>query len=215
MIGADAGHAAMETTERLDQPSARQPPPQRLRNMILQLIEQSSAFRNFEADTLVDTARDALQVGVVEIRAIERWLGAIFPPPAVRPPQRVSIKQRNPPAKRENRERKRKREYAYVQSLYKKNIKACLSHVLGSGSGRERLSPVKFRDYWPRLHPLWRRIVVDGDMAALRELYGEARQVASAGQSYPPSAQGIHLEGLGEGAAAQFPQWVGPRSGIQ
>lgn len=61
--------------------------------------------------------------------------------------------------------------------------------------------------------------VVNGEMTALREQYGEARQVASVSWSHLPRARGIHLEGLGEGAAADpglvvERDSIRPRSGI-
>lgn len=204
MIGADVGPVVIETGTTAERPSAHQPPPeqrsQRLRDYILQLIEQSSASRSFEADTLVGTARDALLVGEVDVHAIERWLGRIFPPPEVRPPRRDSNRQRNPTNEQENKEQKRKREFAHTQSLYKKNPKVCLARILGGGSGRERPSAVEFRDFW---RPVMETCSgADGDMTALRELYGEAKQTASASRSRPSGARGIHLEGLGEGAAA-------------
>lgn len=204
MIGANAAPAAIETTYDYDQ-SAHQPPPeqssQRLRDKIQSLVEQSAAFRSFEADSLVRMARDALGTGVVEVRAIERWLNRIFPPsPPVRPPRHAAAERRSPPNKRENREQKRKREYALVQSLYRKNKKACLERILEGDSIRERPSPVDFHNYW---RPIMEASSgADGDMTALRELYGEERQAASAGRSRPSGARGIHLEGLDEGAAA-------------
>jgi len=206
MIGADATPATIETGH--DDLNAPRPAPeqssQRLRDTITNIIEQSpvTSRRAYQADTLVEIAREALLSGVVNVDAIERWLGAIFPPTAVRPPQRASAKRRGPPGthNRENRKQKRKREFAHVQTLYKKNLKTCLSHVLGGGSVRERPSAVEFRDFW---RPLMEASGgADGDMAALRELYGTSTQVASASQSLPPRARGIHLEGLGEGAAA-------------
>jgi len=88
-----------------------------------------------------------------------------------------------------------------VQTLYKKNLKTCLSHVLRSGSVRERPSAVEFRDYWrPFMEASSRE---DGDMTALRGMsYGTSTQVASASRSLPPRARGIHLEDLGEITAA-------------
>lgn len=203
MTGADAIPATMETGQ--NDLSAHQPPPerssQRLRNMIQSLVEQSAAFRSFEADTLVGTARDALLAGEVDVRAVERWLGAVFPQPvSVRPPQRDSAEKRGPSNKRENKKQKRKREYAVVQSLYRKNKKTCLSYILEGDSERKRPSAVEF-------HNCWRPIMeassgADGDMTGLRETYGEATQVASASRSHASGARGIHLEGLGDGAAA-------------
>lgn len=203
MIGVEAVPTTMETTNIMD-PSALRPAPeqstQRLLDTINQLIGQSTAIHSYQAETLAGIARDALLEGVVDVHAIERWLGSIFPPPVVRPPQRVSTRKRNPPTKRENREQRRKREFAHVQSLYKKNKKTCLAHVLGSGSGRERPSADAFCDYW---RPIMEASSgADGDMTALRELYDVPRQVASASRS-PPRARGIHLEGIGGGAAAE------------
>lgn len=202
MIGVEAVPTTIETTN--VEPSAHRPSPeqrsQRLLDEIDQLIGQSSAIQGYQADTLAGIARAALLEGVVDVHAIERWLGEIFPPPAVRPPQRASTRKRNPPTKRENREQRKKREFAHVQSLYKKNKKTCLEHILGSGSGRERPSAVAFSDYW---RPIMEASSgADGDMTALRESYGISGQVASASRS-PPRARGIHLEGLGGGAAAE------------
>lgn len=202
MIGA-AGFSATNETATEDQ-SAHQPPPQqsteRLRNMISSLIEQSAAFRCFGADTLVNLSRAALLAERVDVEAIEGWLGMVFPPPTVHPPRRVSADQRSPPTRRENREQRRKREFAIAQTLYKKNLKTCLGYILESSSRRKRPSAVEFRDYWD---PVMGAVSgADGDMTKLRELYGEARQVASAGRSHPPGSRGIHLEELGEGAAA-------------
>lgn len=200
MIGAAGTPTTIETTENN---SAHQPVPQqdaeRLRSRILSLIEQSAALRCYEADTLVGTARAALLAGEVDVRAIEGWLGRIFPPPVVHPPQRVSSRRRGLPDKRENREQRRKREFARVQTLYKKNLKSCLAYILEGGSERKRPSNVEFCDYW---RPVMEAACdADGDMTALRESYGEARQVASDSQSHPSRARGIHLEGLDEGAA--------------
>lgn len=208
MTGASAAPETIETV--LIHPSAHPPPPeqstaQRLRDKIQSLIEQSSALRSFEADTLVGTARDALMAGRADVQAIERWLGKVFPQPVtrpVRPPRRrrVSTKKRCPPTKRESKEQVKKREYALVQSLYKKNLKTCLSHILDGDSVRERPSPVEFYNCW---RPIMEASSgADGDMTDLRESYGEARQVASAGRGRTSSARGIHLEGLGDGAAA-------------
>jgi len=208
MIGAVAAPATIETGHDDNAPrSAPEQSSQRLRDMINNLIEQSprTSRRAYQADTLVGIAREALLSGVVNVDAIERWLGAIFPPTAVRPPQRASAKRRGPPGTRdtreprENRKQKRKREFAHVQTLYKKNLKTCLSHVLGSGSERERPSAVEFRDYW---RPLMEASGgADGDMTALRESYGTSTQVASTSRSLTSRARGIHLEGLGDGAA--------------
>lgn len=63
--------------------SAHQPPPeqrsQRLRDKIAELVERSSSYRNYEADTVRQVARAALLDGVVDVSAIEKWLGAICP----------------------------------------------------------------------------------------------------------------------------------------
>lgn len=203
MIGAAGDPRATETA--INDISAHQPIPQqrseRLRDTIASAVVRSSeAFRGFEADTLVEIAREALRSGVVDLQAIERWLGRIFPSPQVHPPRRGLVKQRGLPNKRENREQKRKREFAITQTLYKKNLKTCLSHILEGCSERRRPSAVEFRDYWRPV--METSSAADGDMTALREQYGEARQVASASRSLPPRARGIHLEGLGEGAAA-------------
>jgi len=50
--------------------------------MINNIIEQSprTSRRAYQADTLVGIAREALLSGVVNVDAIKRWLGAIFPP---------------------------------------------------------------------------------------------------------------------------------------
>jgi hypothetical protein len=71
----------------------------------------------------------------------------------------------------------RKREFAIVQSLYKKNLKSCLSRILEGNSNCTRPSAVEFCDYW---RPVMEASnVAKGDMTALREKYGEARQAAS------------------------------------
>lgn len=202
MTRADTIPAATEAST--DDQSAHQPSPeqssQRLRDKIQSLVEQSAAFRSYEADTLAGTARDALTAGRVDVLAIKRWLGMIFPRPLqVRPPQRVSAKKHCPPVKRESREQRRKREYAIVQSLYKKNKKSCLSRILEGDSVRERPSAVEFFNCW---RPIMEASSgADGDMTDLRESFGEAAQAASAGRGRTSSLRGIHLEGLGDGAA--------------
>lgn len=205
MTGAAGVPTTIETDVGIEERTcARQPVPQqsseRLREYIGGLISaMSTSSRGFEVDTLLGIARDAL-VGEVDIHAIERWLGSVFPPPSVHPPRREPARKRGHPKKRENREQRRKREFAHVQTLYKKNLKSCLSHILEGGSERTRPSAVEFCDYWRPL--MEASSVANGDMTALRELYGEARQEACASRSHPSGARGIHLEGLGEGATA-------------
>jgi len=197
-----AGATALRTNHDNNHQAQESPPPQvadRLRDTIRHIVERNAAISSFESETLLNIGRAALAIGEVDVPAIERWLGRIFPAPTVHPPQRSSKRRRSPPERLENRKQRRKREFAHVQTLYKKNLRTCLSHILDGSSKRKRPSSAAFGEYW---RPVMEApSVANGVMTGLRELYGESKQVAHAGQSLPSGARGIHLEGLGEGAA--------------
>lgn len=210
----DADERAGEMMTRVAGPaietSNETPPPasqlnrtgtERLRGVLEGLVEQCGRLRSYEARSLQTVARDFL-AGQIDVHAIERWLGSIFPMPGVLTPRLAKSKRsRNHPAtQRENTKQRRKREFALVQSLYKKNLKTCLSHILDGGK-RERPSAVEFRDFW---RPVMEQSgVEEGDMSALRERYVSREQGACTSRSTTPTARGIHLEGLGDGATAR------------
>ncbi|KAL0103821.1 hypothetical protein PUN28_017858 [Cardiocondyla obscurior] len=180
--------------------SAPEQSSQRLRSSILQAIEQSTSLRSYQADTLRNIAREALRAGEVEFDAIARWLDSIFPPPVVRPPRHALRKTSSKPKKRENREQRIKRLFATTQTLYKRNLKTCLAHILNQGATPERPSNVDLNRYWAPV--MEADSPAAGDMTALRLQYGVASQRAGTSRSRPSGARGIHLEGLGEGANA-------------
>lgn len=208
MMTGVAGPAAIETDEG-ENPgmmAASQPLPhdpstgvERLRSAVEELIEQVRRFRSYEAGSLLATAGEFLE-GRYDVHAIERWLGKVFPVQTTRSPRRAKTARRNPPKNKESsRKQMRIREYAIVQSLYKKNLKTCLARILDGNSERTRPSEVEFREYW---RPIMEASSgADGDLASLRERYGESRTRASSTRRHPPMARGIHLEGVGEGAA--------------
>lgn len=178
---------------------------ERLRSKIRELIQLTSSLRSYEAGVLVDIASTSLTAGRVDVRSIERWLVSIFPRrPTAQPPQRRKQREHRkpPPQTTENREQRRKREYAHVQSLYKKSRKACLSFILQGGSERQRPSNVAFAEYWRPL--MEASSEATGQMDGLRQAYlkGVQRHEVARTEQSAPRARGIHLEGLGNGETA-------------
>jgi len=201
------GPAATETegnyTSVMSQPIAPAIPitgSERLRNVTEELIELVYwRFCCYEAESLLPIARDFLE-GRYDVHAIERWLGKIFPVQTTRslPRREKSNRKRNPPAMKESRKRLRKREYAIVQTLYKKNLKSCLSRILEGTPDLKRPSNVEFHEHWRPI--MEASSAANGDMEDLRAKYQETRQAAGSIRSLPSTSRGIHLEGVGEGA---------------
>lgn len=183
------------------QPTPRNPAmgAERLRNALEELIRAVRRFRSYEAGSLLTIAEDFLE-GNINVHAIERWLGTIFPVQTTSPPRRAKTKKRSPLIKRESKKQLRKKEFAIVQNLYRKNLRTCFAHILEGTSKMVRPSSVEFRDYWVPV--MEQSSGVNGDMTALRDKYGEAKQVAGTSRSRPSIARGIHLEGIDEGATA-------------
>lgn len=172
----------------------------KVQSVVEELVEYVGRFRSWEVRSLQTVARDFL-AGRTDVHAIERWLGKVFPLPGCCPPsRRVMTRQHSPHNNNQgSKKQMRVREYALVQSLYKKNLKTCLNRIL-VGAPQKRPSGVEFRDYWRPVMEM--PGVEDGDMAALRGRYGERGQVAGSSRSNAANARGIHLEGLAEGANA-------------
>ncbi|KAG7196381.1 hypothetical protein KM043_018805, partial [Ampulex compressa] len=200
MIGAAGPSGAHERIECVS-PTSLSPgsaESQRLRDAIVELIEDASHIQGFGAGDLSSIARSALE-GEDVMDAISGWLHATFPTSAsAKPPHRATRNSRNPRSKRrENREYKRRREYAIVQTLFKKNLRSCLNRILDGDSEREKPSDVDFADYWRPL--MEASSAADGDMSALRSAYREARQEGT-NTSF---ARGIHLAGV-DGASPEI-----------
>ena len=117
---------------------------------IRQLVEDTKDIQVYQAERLRRDAMMAIEgnLGGEQVaKNVSSWLGAIFPPKRrLRQPRTKASTAK--PAKVENGEQRRRREYAKCQELYKKSLGACLKWILEGDSAGERPSAREFDAYW-------------------------------------------------------------------
>lgn len=172
---------------------------EQVRSAIEALSRLSARVTTHGAAALREIASDAL-AGMRVMPAIDTWLGNVFPQVRARPRRHDNRPRTHRPPDKENREQKRKREYALVQNLFRTNMRSCLGYILDGKTSAKRPSDGDFEAYW---RPVFESSSsADGNLDDLRTLYNEPWQRVRSCPSKTPPARGRELGGPDGGVGA-------------